>query len=482
MEKGNRPQVLALWSLIPPLVAGVLLFCRRTALTASLVALGAGIILTVFVPSFHLSPTKLTDTILTLAGPSLEVVLIMLGGIWFDRAMQALRLQEPLGDWLLKLSNDPVRRILLMVLGVTPFIESVTGFGVGVVLAAPLLMRMGFSPRQAAILGLLGFVAVPWGALAPGTLVAAVLTGTPFQDVGVASALLSFPVFLFIGGFALAYELGIKTALNRMGELLIIAFSLWVGVVGANLFSGTPTAGALGSLVAIVVLLARVRFVEGHRPHMNKALGTALAPYGFLLAFLLSGRLLVMTGVSGGDLERLLISPATWLWVTSAGLSMLVHRRGAIRWDHPLREALRRWWSVALSTLAFLALGGLMTASGMSDALAEQTAGLGRAYAFFIPWIGGLGGYLTGSNTGANAMFAVAQAHGAGGAGLSVLWAVAGQNVAASLLTMASPPRIALAATVVGDDAVASSIFRPVLLADAMVLAAMSLILFGLAG
>lgn len=55
----------------------------------------------------------------------------------------------------------------------------------------------------------------------------------------------------------------------------------------------------------------------------------------------------------------------------------------------PLFEALRRWCPVALATLSFLALGGLITASGMSDVLAEKAAALGRFYALLIPWIGG---------------------------------------------------------------------------------------------
>jgi hypothetical protein len=41
--------------------------------------------------------------------------------------------------------------------------KSVTGFGIGAIIAFPLLRRMGFVQTRAAALALLGFVTVPWG-------------------------------------------------------------------------------------------------------------------------------------------------------------------------------------------------------------------------------------------------------------------------------------------------------------------------------
>lgn len=85
-----------------------------------------------------------------------------------------------------------------------------------------------------------------------------------------------------------------------------------------------------------------------------------------------------------------------------------------------------------------------MTASGMSSALARAAGQLGPGYLPLAPWIGGLGGFVTGSNTGANAMSAASQAAAAHTLGYDTLTLVALQNVSASLLTMASAGRIAL--------------------------------------
>ncbi|KFI22779.1 L-lactate permease, partial [Nitrosococcus oceani] len=78
-------------------------------------------------------------------------------------------------------------------------------------------------------------------------------------------------------------------------------------------------------------------------------------------------------------------------------------------------------------------------------------AQLGPAYPALAPWIGALGGFLTGSNTGASAMFAASQAQAAQAIGYPVLTLVAFQNVAASLATMAAVPRVMMACRIAQD-------------------------------
>jgi lactate permease len=100
----------------------------------------------------------------------------------------------------------------------------------------------------------------------------------------------------------------------------------------------------------------------------------------------------------------------------------------------------------------------------MASALAAAGAGLGRGYLALAPWIGGLGGFLTGSNAGANAMFAAPQAEAARALDYPRLTLLAAQNVSASLLTMASAPRVALVLALLGPEA-EGGVLRPVLLA-----------------
>jgi lactate permease len=101
----------------------------------------------------------------------------------------------------------------------------------------------------------------------------------------------------------------------------------------------------------------------------------------------------------------------------------------------------------------FIVLGILMAASGMAAHLAQALAGLGVTYLAVAPFIGAMGGFVTGSNSGANAMFATTQADIARSLGVNVLWFMAVHNVAAAFLLMASPGKIELAAQLAPADA-----------------------------
>ncbi|QNU23611.1 L-lactate permease [Geobacillus zalihae] len=76
--------------------------------------------------------------------------------------------------------------------------EATSGFGIGIVIAAPLYLSLGFQPRKAALLSLLTQSAVPWGALAIGTVINAELSSVPLNELGKYSALVSIPLYFFL--------------------------------------------------------------------------------------------------------------------------------------------------------------------------------------------------------------------------------------------------------------------------------------------
>ena len=410
-----------------------------------------------------------------------EVAMIILGGILLYEIIKACTIDQTLAEWFATLSKDPTRLALLTVLGITPFMESVTGFGVGAIFAIPLLQRMGFKPEKAAILGLLGYVAVPWGALGPGTLVAARITGISFQTLGVVSAFISLPLFLIAGCSALIIAGGLK----RLDELVILSFSLWGGILITNIVFGTPLAGVFGSMVSIATGVAIIRIREKRRIPYSRELIRITSPYGILVVLLLTSRLVyygttlfhpgLLTGAT--IVSVVLESPATWLLATSLITVILLKQKKEVLVQAG-RNALTRWWRVAFTTFCFLALGYLMVASGMTGIIAGNLTQLGRGYLLMVPFIGALGGLLTGSNTGANAMFAQQQAEAASGIGYSKLWVVGIQNVSASLFTMASGPRIQLAMSLFDGKDKDISVFRTVFLIDVMVALTMIIVLF----
>lgn len=434
----------ALWAALPIATALGLLIARAGPVRAALSAVICALAVAAF--AFPTPLAVLLAAQARMAPVALEVALILLGGLALSNLMSASGAQERLGRWVIAACRDQTRAVLLVVLGVVPFAEAVTGFGIGAVVGIPLLIQIGLTGLRGAVAGLLGLVIVPWGSLGPGTLVAARLSGTDFQALGIASAWLSIPVFLLAGAGALIVAFGARAALRATPDLLLMAGALWLGVLAVNTLVGTPLAGVLGSLFAIGTMLARARLAGSLENAVPDRLLREASPYLILVAGLLIARVIeaALPNISGPVIE-ILGSPATWLLVASAAAPAL-QGLPQIQAKHRLTESFKQWRPIALTTLLFLALGVLLASTGMSRALAEAGARLGPAYPAIAPWIGAFGGFLTGSNTGASAMFAASQAQAAEAIGYPVLTITAFQNVGASLAIMAAIPKVMMAA------------------------------------
>ena len=425
------------------LVVGLLAFRMRPDL-AALASIAVAII--VSIAWFPISEDAALGAAGSLGPLLIEVVLIILGGVLLAEALTASGAQTTIARWLTDVCRGPGRVVLLITLGVTPFAESVTGFGLGVIVSIPLLRHIGLSVRRSAAVALLGLVLVPWGSLAPGTLIAAQLGGVDFGALGVWSAIFTLPVLLVTTPLILVIAVGAKQARRSALDAVAVVTAMWFALIAANIVLGPPLAGVAASVVAIIVTLLIARIVERNRMMVSRELGRALLPYGILITGLLVSSLLD-AALDLGLFGRVLASPALWLLVTGS-LAFPLLRIERSRAPGLLRHSSKRGVPVAFTTALFLVLGGLMAASGTSAYLATAASTLGPVYLFLIPLIGAVGGYVTGSNSGASAMFSASTAQAAVAIGAEPLTALAAQNVGASAALMASPPRVALALSV----------------------------------
>lgn len=412
------------------------------SLHAALLGLVAAILAAIM--AFPLPVTEIAVASLKWLPLVLEVVLIVGGGLLMSEVLRHAGAQAALANWIKSRAGTGVGAVLLVVHGITPFAESVTGFGIGVTIGIPLLVFMGLAPRQAALIGLLGLCAVPWGSMGPGTMIAASLAGLGFDELGVASAALSVIPFAITGGVAawLVSEPGNRASALAYALLSALLFACVVGL--ANLAFGTAPAGALGSvaIIALHLLMGRRR---NHHP--LPAIGhRALRAYGLLLG----GVLLMGTVVRLGHLPeqwRYLASPALWLFV--AALWFSAGRPAAEPWS----RAWASWRQVAPVTALFILMGIVMAVSGTAAYLARLLADIGSGYLAAAPYVGALGGFVTGSSSGSNAMFAATQAEIARSLGADLLLFMATHNVAAAISILASPGKIEMAVQLAGGDA-----------------------------
>lgn len=465
----------ALLAALPLIVVSVLLALRVSAMRAATtgIVLAAVVIVTAF-------PEQAGDVLPGLVRwlpTAVEVVVIIVAGIALARLLGVSGAQDVLAGWLGRLTGGSVATALLVVHGVTPFAESVTGFGVGVLVGVPLLAAAGFSPHRAAVLGLLGLCAVPWGALGPGTIVAARLIGETPDAVGLATA---WPNAVVTVGVGVAAVLMVPEGRSPGAVLAGVASGLVLaaGVLASSFLVGMAPSGALGGLVAVVAHLAWRR-AHGTSVRLPWEVGRALVPY----AVLLGGILLSTAVVAVLDLE------GPWTGITSPALWLVLTCLFALRWLGLDRRTVQDLVSevghlggqTALPTAAFLFLGVLMVVGGLTVPLGDAIESTGPLALVLGPVVGAFGGFVTGSGTGANSMFAAAQGAVAEGIGVSALAFVGVQNAAAGLLTMASPARVLLAVRSLptsagpsGQAATVTRVTREVLLVDVVIVAALA--------
>ncbi|GAA4285334.1 hypothetical protein GCM10022261_28650 [Brevibacterium daeguense] len=417
---------------VPALAAILCLLLRRGPVVAAAMGLAAAVVLTAAGPfDLEVQPAGA----IAYGGLVLEVLTILLFGMILARLLQDAGAMDRIGAVIEQAAPSRVAGTALVVFGVVPFAEAVTGFGIGVTVGVPILLSLGHPAARAALLGLLGLVAVPWGALGPGTAVAASLAGLELDALGVATGVVNIVPTLVA---AVAVLWLCRSERDPVGGAVVLgsAVLLWAAILSANILFGTPPAGIVGALVVIMVLLAVFR-LRGRRITGDAVLARSLVPYSVLTVGLLAARGLVRGGEH--PLAQVLASPSTWLAIACLMVPLALPRTTD---RHTVRAATRAWVPVGLSTAGFMLMGWLMSVNGMSQVIGAGVAFAGTAPG---PFLSALGAVLTGSNTGANAMFASTVLALAETAEANPLVAVALANAAGSFAALAAPPRVAMA-------------------------------------
>jgi lactate permease len=418
----------------------------------------------------------------TVAGPVLEALFQSATILWI--IFPALCIHEyqmrsggtvALGRALAGLSDDPRIVALLIAWFFVCFLEGAAGFGTPVALAAPLLVTVGFTPRAALVLALVGnAAAVPFGAIGTPMVPLLAETGLNPNRLSLAVVLLNASVGWMMalmlvkiaaadrpvpGGGAIAWAGGaallffVPSALLAwgtgpelpslggaiLGGLAFVALLRWHGgsaeaweAAGANGSSAVELVHAALPYLIVVALILVTRLVASLAASLSSLqIGWAFGEgYGGTVAPLHHpGTILMLGFVAGGLLAR-------------GGSSLLP---GAAR------DAARRLPGVAMALIMVLTLARTMVHSGMIEMLAEAAAdALGGALPLVSPAIGTLGAFVTGSGTASNILFGGFQASAAERAGVPPILAAAGQSVGAAAGNLIAPHNIIAGAATVG--------------------------------
>jgi lactate permease len=428
----------------PFVVAGVaLLLLGWPAARAGVLALAAAVLGALFWPGLEAS--GLGGALLAGAGTSGQVLYVLFGGLLLYNLLASGGAVEAVSRFLGRLEPEREALALVVVIGAAPFFESVTGFGVAVVISAPILLAAGFSPLKAAVLSTWGQCAVPWGALGIGTVIGADLSGVSFAALSDLSALLSLPLFPIYAVSAVALAGGWSGGRKRGAEAVILGLVAGASTLATSLFLVPELSGAVGGLTATAVFLAARRRRLG-----NLGLPVrATLPYAFLLALLAVANGLPVARDLFAALGPVFDGPGFALFL-SAAFAAVLFGLGGREIGEAAGRTWRQWLPTAAAVVTFVLAGQVVAASGAAATLAAGAAAFGGFYGVVAPVVGALGGALTGSNAASNALFMPLQIEAARSLGVSEGFVAAVQNVSGSHASMVAPQRVVLAATAVG--------------------------------
>ncbi len=438
------------------LVLGLLASGRAGALAAGIL----GLVATIVVSGASIS--LLAREIPAGLWLSWQVVAIIATGIFFHRCQQA-RGAAAAGA---ALEANP-RRLWAVCFLIAPFAESVTGFGVGYMIALAALQRLGLRGLPALLLGLYSQSLVPWGALAIGTTVGATLAGLTPNQLGLSSALLQVPMhaLYLLLYWRFAAEAGVRVSFAQKLDDVAWTIALLALVWLANRYGDVEIAGA-----APTAVLAALRFWRDERPDGSRVRAALRinAPYVALTIALCATRLVpplrdflkplwAFRPYDNQPAFAPLYAPSFWL--LSIGVIVVLLARASL--GKVMAETAKGAWRACAVTLAFVLMAELYVGSGMAAEIAEaMRATVGRGAAVAVPLFAGVGGFLTGGGSAANAMLMPMVTALARALTLDPAWIAAIQNSVCTNLTMLSPIRISMGAALLSLVASDGMLYR----------------------
>jgi lactate permease len=453
----------------PILAASPILLCgfailalRRSAVVGAIAGILTAAGLSIKVSKFSIDLDGLCLMLGTTGILTLSAFVVIVPGLYLNAILRAQGVIGGLVTWIQSIRLDSEQKALLLLLGILPAVESLTGFGVSLFLGIPIFFRL-FSPERACRLSLVSMNIMPWGTLALATVVGASLSGYSTVELGTATALTSFLIYPTVGVIAL-FILGGRFMLRQYAlAAVFLGLGLSASLYCFNKIGFVETAGIFSGLAVSALGFIMFR-VFGQR---SKTIREAVSddtmpilhiffPYVLLLSLLLLVRIIpglhqwladVWVLTSGRVKFSVLTSPGVAL--TAAGFFSFVFT--PVKIDH---IAVWNRSRTALSSLCcFIFFAQLMSESHMIATLADMLQQLKDHNGILMSLsalLGMVSGFITGSNLGGNAL-AIGMQQQIGSAINEGLLFSALQNSSAGAAVFMSLPIIILVMTIARD-------------------------------
>lgn len=448
VPKADLPMT-ALLSLLPcAVVVAAVLGLRRSGLTAAVLALAVALALWAAGTFTPWRPMALPHAIADGALLTSLVGSVIVPGLLFVELSRRIGSLNAMGRVIAAMQLDPPRAAVVIVTGVGIMLESLTGFGVSLLVSVPLLLAQ-FDRQRTIALSLIGMSLMPWGALSVSALLGAELAGLPVPVLATEILTTSGPVAAILPLACLMFVPG--AGLRTCGFAAATGMALVAGIAATSHAVGVEVAGIGGGLA--VLLLAALS-----APDRRRVWHAVSAPPLTLIALLILGvvaqKLLVPVLAEAGIAPMAASGRVSYAVLTSPGIALLlVSLIGLALWPRTIRQAgdarlgrliVARSWRSLLTIVVFLSMARLLVETGGIAALAALLAQAGvHAAVAIVSGLGGVGAYVTGSAIPSAALFMPSAAATGESFGLLPLFAAL-QHSAAGHTAMASLPIISI--------------------------------------
>ncbi|WGK68875.1 L-lactate permease [Candidatus Haliotispira prima] len=403
---------------LPLVVFMAFLISKRGAIVSSI----AGILTALFITYFYSADYQIDlDMVIVRDLPvvlilTLSSALVIFPGQIMNSLLKQAGIIKEIGKSIEAIKISKLKLASIIVLGMAPALESLTGFGVSLFFTVPVLMQL-FSLRKALILSLLSMNIMPWGTLALATLIGSQITELSFAELSCRTSLTSFLVFPTIGFFI--YFICKKDGSLQLGQVLypiIAGLLLSSFLVFYNVYAASELAGVYSG-ISVAIAGFVVEFVFNRKAFSNpayskKATLRLFSPYIILILLIAISRIEVIHYylhnffiVKNGDIRfSIFTSPGFFILITI--ICLYIFSRTFRKGNTFFFEGIKKAFYPVTGILLFVIFARIQRSSGILKALASNGSDLSLTENIFIsPLIGMISGYTTGSNVGGNVLF-----------------------------------------------------------------------------
>ncbi len=448
---------------------------------------------------------------------TLEIMLIIFGAIFLLLSLTATGAFKPIKRMFEAVSKDA--RIQAVIIGwfFVSFIEGIAGFGTPAMLAAPLLIALGFPVILSVVIALIGnSVSVTFGAVGIPVTIGikegigeSLGSSISIEAIGELASLIHLflsPVIPLILILIVGAKLGssLKNNLQLWPFALISGFAFTIPSYLTAKFIALEFPSIIGALIggAFIILLLRMgMFQRKDCPSFKKIpdelclpedkskvrdIIKSLSPYILIITLLLITRIQFfgitdklqnisfslpeILNLPGSHDFAILYSPG-FVFIIAVIAGLLIKHINFSQFKNALNESLGKIKLPFVGLFFVIAIVQLMIFSGnnasgylsMPMEIAGSLSGLGATWPAIAPFVGVLGSFISGSSTVSNLLFSSLQGTTAIATGVSVVLILSLQAVGSAVGNMIAIHNIIAAQSVVGLKDKESSILKATL-------------------